>query len=176
MLGMRLTPCCCVQRKMVVLLMSMLTTSWTRVSASIGCNALCHQMLWIMQQLRPRQPCVCINKSQRTAMLLPLQLTLSPAFRCLVMCVVQQAPTSSSKLKGESFCQRAAEAKLAQSLPLQGRQQATALQAAKHLQSKKRIRFPAGECHACLNAHTFCVLARHMTSFVLCCFGTACNY
>ena len=72
MLGMRLTPCCCVQRKMVVLLMSMLTTSWTRVSASIGCNALCHQKLWTMQQLRPRQPCVCINKSQRTAMLLLL--------------------------------------------------------------------------------------------------------
>ncbi len=84
------------------------------------------------------------------------------------MCVVQQAPTSSSKLKGEGFCQRAAVAKLAQYLFLQDRQQAAALQAAKQLQSLKRIRFLAGECHAFLDEHTFCLSARHMTTFLCC--------
>lgn len=161
-----------------MLLMGMSTTSWMRASASTGCTAPCHLMLWTMRLLRPRPSYAYTSRLQRKAELLRPSLIHSLPFTCPVMCVVLPAPTSSSSLKGEGYCQRAAMEQPAQHLCLSRMCQAVAVQAAKHQGKQRRIRSLAGGCHVCLKAPFFCLLNKHKIRSVNCCtrrFGIVCK-
>ena len=161
-----------------MLLMGTLITSWMRASASTGCTAPCHLMLWTMRLLRPRPSYAYTSRLQRKAELLRPSLIHSLPFTCPVMCVVLPAPTSSSSLKGEGYCQRAAMEQPAQHLCLSRMCQAVAVQAAKHQGKQRRIRSLAGGCHVCLKAPFFCLLNKHKIRSVNCCtrrFGIVCK-